>query len=154
MIIDSMDFPRIVIDTSTLFSALYNRKGNEAHLFELADQGKCEMIIFDYVIKEIESVFRRKGLDIELVYDLLDNYHNVTISSLKEISPSEISLSKELINDPQDRPIFIFVKREIDSDGKTYFVTGDKGFFRKEAKGELQNRVLHTTEAIEIVLGE
>ncbi len=149
---NSKDLPRIIIDTSTLFSAFYNRKGNEAYLLELADQGKCVMIIFDYVIEEIRSVFRRKDLDIELVYDLLDNYHNITISSLEEITFMENILSKEMINDPLDRPIFIFAKREIDSDDRTYFVTGDKGFFRKGAKEELRNRVLHTSEAIDLIL--
>lgn len=148
---NSQNFPRIIIDTSTLFSAIYNRKGNEARLLELADIGKCEIVLFDYVIEEIESVFQRKGLDIELVYDLLDNYHNITVSPLENISEEEISRALSVINDPLDRPIFIFAKRIIDSTEFSYFVTGDKGFFRKNALNEMSNRTVHTIEALEIL---
>ena len=149
---NSKDLPRIIVDTSTLFSAFYNRRENEAHLLELANLEKCEIIIFDYVLGEIESVFRRKDLNIELVYDLFENYNNITISSLERITPLENSLSKEMIDDPLDRPIFIFAMREIDSDDNTYFVTGDKGFFRKGAKERLGNKALHTFEAIELLM--
>jgi predicted nucleic acid-binding protein len=146
---NSRSFPRIIIDTSTLFSAIYNRKGNEARLLELADIDKCEIVLFDYIIEEIESVFQRKGLDIELVYDLLDNYHNITISSLENIEENEISLAMKVIDDPMDRPIFIFAKRIIDSTEYAFFVTGDKGFFKKAALEEMSNRTLHTIEAID-----
>ena len=148
---NSRNFPRIIIDTSTLFSAIYNRKGNEAKLLEHADIGRCEIVIFDYVIEEIESVFQRKGLDIELVYDLLDNYQNITVSSLENIKEEEISLALKVIDDPLDRPIFIFAKRIIDSSKFSFFVTGDKGFFKKDALNELSNRTIHTIEAIEII---
>ena len=151
LIRNSKNLPRIIIDSSTLFSAIYNRKGNEAHLLELADLGRCEIILLDYVLEEIDSVFRRKGLDIELVYDLLDNIENITISTLEEITVDEISISRKLINDPLDRPIFIFVIREIATDDDTFFVTGDKGFFRDEVKEELKGRLLHTTEAISLI---
>ncbi len=148
---NSQNFPRIIIDTSTLFSAIYNRKGNEARLLELADAGTCEIVLSDYVIEEIESVFQRKGLDIELVYDLLDNYHNITVSSLENIEEEEILLANKVIDDPLDRPIFIFAKRIIDSTEFAYFITGDKGFFRKDALNEMSNRTLHTIEAIDIL---
>jgi predicted nucleic acid-binding protein len=151
LIKNSKSLPRIIIDTSTLFSAIYNRKGNEAQLLELADQDRCEIIIFDYVIEEIEAVFQKKGMDIELVYDLLDNYHNITISSLEDITSEEILLAIDMINDPLDRPIFIFSYREITSHENSYLVSGDKGFFRKEPREKLNNKVLHTTEAIEII---
>jgi predicted nucleic acid-binding protein len=40
---------KLVIDTSTFFSAIYNPKGNEAQIFELADKGICKIYILDYV---------------------------------------------------------------------------------------------------------
>ena len=141
----------MIIDTSTLFSAIYNRKGNEALLLELADQDKCEIIIFDYVLEEIEEVFKKKVMDIDLVYDLLDNYHNITISSLGDITPTEISLAMDLIDDPLDRPIFIFSYREIESDDRTYLISGDKGFFKGGPREKLHNKVLHTIEALDII---
>jgi len=148
---NSPNLPRIIIDTSTLFSSIYNRKGNEAHLLELADLGKCEIVIFDYVLEEIELVFQRKELDIEIVYDLLDNYHNITISSLEDITPEEVSLASLLIDDPLDRPIFIFAKRYIELHEDSYFVTGDKGFFKEKVIEKIPNRIIHTTQAIEMI---
>ena len=49
-----------MVDTSTFFSAIYNRKGNEAYLFELADKGLCSIYIVDYVLEEMKEVFKRK----------------------------------------------------------------------------------------------
>jgi predicted nucleic acid-binding protein len=148
---NTQNFPRIVIDTTTLFSAIYNRKGNEAHLLELADSGKCEIIIFDYIKEEIETVFQRKELDIELVNDLLDNYHNITISSLEDITEEEIFIAFEVIDDPKDRPIFIFAKRIIDSIDFSYFITGDKGFFKEKVTEILPKRIIHTIDAIDLI---
>jgi predicted nucleic acid-binding protein len=145
------NLPRIIIDTSTLFSAIYNRKGNEAHHLELADLGKCEIINFDYILEEIELVFQRKELDIEIVYDLMDNYHNITISSLEDITPEEVSLALLLIDDPLDRPIFIFAERYIESHEDSYFVTGDKGFFKEKVIENIPNLIIHTTQAIEMI---
>ena len=149
---NSKNLPRIIVDTSTLFSAFYNRKGNEARLLELADQEKCEIIILDYVMEEIDSVFRRYEIDIELVYDLLQTYHNITISSLEYIKEDEVSISNELIKDILDRPIFIFSRREIASNDRSYLITGDKGFFSVEVRKELGNRVIHTVEALDMIM--
>ncbi len=63
--------PKVIIDTNTLFSALYNPDGNEAFLLELADEGKCCILILDYVLDELRNVFNRKEIDFKLVTDLL-----------------------------------------------------------------------------------
>jgi predicted nucleic acid-binding protein len=148
---DSKTLPRVIIDTSTLFSVIYNRKGNEAFLFELADMGKCEIIIFDYILDEIERVFRRKGLDTDLVHDLLEITKNVIISTIIDISLDEISMSKKLIKDPLDRPIFIFLIRELDSNENSFFVSGDKGFFDEAAQKRAEYKILHTNEMIQLI---
>ena len=153
MRIDSRNSPKLIIDTSTLFSALYNRKGNEALLFDLADRDLCQIIIFDYVIEEIRAVFLKKDLDIGLVYDLLDNINNITISSIGEIITDEISLSRKVIDDPADRPIFIFAKRQIQVYEDSYLISGDKGFFKPTVKNHLDNRILRTREFIDLIIG-
>ncbi len=138
----------MVIDTSTLFSAIYNPNGNEAQLFELADKGICKIYILDYVLEEMKEVFKRKNIDFKLVLELLDTYDNIIIQELIDLTNQEIELAKELINDPEDRPIFIFAKRMIDRYKNTYFITGDKGFFKKKVSDSLKNKVLKTTEII------
>jgi predicted nucleic acid-binding protein len=139
---------KIVIDTSTFFSAIYNPKGNEAKLFELADNGICKIYILDYVLEELKEVFNRKNIDFKLVLELLDTYDNIIIEELLDLTNKEIKLSKELINDSEDRPIFIFAKRIIDRYKNTYFVSGDKGFFKKKVKDSLKNRVQKTREIL------
>jgi hypothetical protein len=96
----------------------------------------------------MKEVFNRKNIDFKLVLELLDTYNNIIIQELTDLTNKEIKLAKEMINDPEDRPIFIFVKRMIDQDKNTYFISGDKGFFKKKVKDSLKNKVLKTREII------
>ena len=139
---------KIVIDTSTFFSAIYKPNGNEAYIFELADKGICQIYVLDYVLEEMKEVFIRKNIDFKLVLELLDTYENINIQELGDLSQEETKLAKELINDPEDRPIFIFAKRMIDLHSDTYFISGDKGFFKKKVSDSLKNKVLRTKEII------
>jgi predicted nucleic acid-binding protein len=138
----------LVIDTSTFFSAIYNPNGNEAKIFELADKGICKIYILDYVLEELKEVFNRKNIDFRLVLELLDTYNNIIIQELIDLTDNEIKLAKELIDDPEDRPIFAYAKRMIDRYKNTYFISGDKGFFKKKIYDSLKNRVLKTKEII------
>lgn len=70
---------------------------------------------------------------------------------MEEITPDEVSLASSLIDDPLDRPIFIYAKRFIESNEDTYFVTGDKGFFKEKVIEIIPKRIIHTTEAIDII---
>ena len=139
---------KLVIDTSTFFSAIYNPKGNEAQLFELADKGICKIYVHDYVLEELKEVFIRKNIDFKLILKLLDTYDNIIIQKLIDLTDEEIKLAKEMINDPEDRPIFIFAKRMIDRYKNTYFISGDKGFFKKKVTDSLINKVLKTKNII------
>ena len=139
----------IIIDTNTLFSALYNPDGNEAHLLELADRGRCYIHLLDYVLDEIEAVFDRKGIDFDLVTDLLDTYNHLYISELEDLRPDEVKLARQNIDDASDRPIFIFAYRRISRDENVFFISGDQGFFDEEVVQLLDGRVLTTREMIE-----
>ncbi|MCK4615173.1 MAG: PIN domain-containing protein [Thermoplasmata archaeon] len=138
-----------MIDTSTFFSALYNRKGNEAYLFELADIGKCSIHISDYILTELKEVFQRKNIDFKVALDLLRTYKNIFISDILTPTVEEIALAKRLVNDPKDRPVFIFALRMIMRYPDSFFVSGDKVFFNKSVKNALKSRVLTTREFIE-----
>ena len=147
----SKNLPDLIIDTSTFFSALYNHHGNEAYLFTLADEGKCTISIADYVMDELEAVFKRKEMDFQLVLDLLDTYHNVSIEELERLQIDEIQLAVKMIADLKDRPIFIFAHRKIKRDENTYFVSGDKIFFQDDVRRILDRRVLTTREFIDMI---
>ena len=85
--------PELIIDTSTFFSANYNRNGNEAELFQLADEGKYKLILFQYVYDELKAVYRRKGIDFNFVLDLLDTYHNIIFEDIDQLSDEEVTLA-------------------------------------------------------------
>ena len=146
---NTKSLPELIIDTSTFFSAIYNKNGNEAQLFYLADHGFFKLILFQYVYDEMKAVFARKGIDFGLVIDLLDTYHNIHIEDMDELTNEEISMAIELIADPKDRPIFIFALRKILSSNNVFFVSGDKGFFEEKVIKRLDDRVYHTKEFIE-----
>jgi len=148
---NSKSSPKAIVDTSTFFSALYNRKGNEAYLFEMANVGKCSIYILDYVLDEMKEIFERKDIDFELVLDLLENYDNIKIKDLDDLSDDEIQLAKVVITDPKDRPVFVFSKRMIDQSDTTYLISGDQGFFKKRVLKELNHQVLNTREFIKLM---
>jgi len=145
------NLPELVIDTSTFFSANYNRNGNEAELFQLADEGKYKLILFQYVYDELKAVYRRKGIDFNFVLDLLDTYHNITFEDIDELSDEEVALAIKLITDPKDRPIFIFAYRKLISNQNAFFVAGDHVFFTEEVKNKLNFRVYHTIDFINMI---
>ena len=142
---------KLVIDTSTFFSAIYNRHGNEAELFKLADKGKFSIYIVDYVLEEIQNIFQRKNLDFTLVLELIDTYHNVEILKLSNLTPYEIQLARDLISDPEDRPVFIFALRMINEHNEAYFISGDNIFYQEDVKQILKGRVIRTRDLINII---
>ncbi len=148
---DTKNLPNIIIDTNILFSALYSKSGNEFMLFEMANNGSCNLLILDHVIMEINRVFEKKSIQKEKLYELFDTFENLTICGLTKISDKEIKLSKDVITDPGDRPIFIFVKRNIDVNNNSFFVSGDKIFFQKKVQTLLKNRVMTTKQAIDFL---
>jgi len=141
--------PELIIDTSTFFSAIYNGSGNEAQLFTLADKGYFKIVIFQYVYDELKTVFLRKGINFELVIDLLDTYRNIYIEDIEELTDDEISLAVQMISDPKDRPIFIFVHRKILASNSVFIVSGDNVFFTEDVVNIFNNRVYRTKEFIE-----
>ena len=143
--------PEIIIDTSTLFSALYNPKGNEASLLTLAHQGTCSIHLYQYVLDELQHVFKRKQIAFNMVIKLLETYDNIIISELLHPTEEELHLAKSVISDPKDRPIFVFALRKIRENTNAYFVTGDKLFFKKQVQTPLQGKVKKTKDIIRIL---
>ena len=143
--------PKVIIDTSTFYSALYNRKGNESYLFVLSDVGMCSIHILDYVLDELKEIYQKRDMDFHLVLELLENIDNIYIDELKDITEEEVQLAKRIIPDLKDRPIFIYSKRMTHKYRDIYLVSGDKGFFKKEVSKELDYRVLRTREFIEMI---
>ena len=148
--------PRFVVDTSTLFSALYKRNGNEARLFEMAHQGKCRIHIPLYVIEELASVFARKGIDFGTVLEFLELTDNLYISEIPDMDAPEVDVAKRCIDDPKDRPVFVAAYMMTHGYGdrdrdRTYLVSGDKTFFSDRAQDALNGKVLTTRKALEML---
>jgi hypothetical protein len=99
-------------------------------------------------LEELKEVFIRKNIDFKLVMELIDTYDNIFIQELIELTDDELKLAKNIINDPEDRPIFIFARRMINQNRDVYFISGDKGFFKKGVKDSLKNKVIKTREII------
>jgi len=97
----------------------------------------------------LKTVFLRKGINFELVIDLLDTYRNIYIEDIEELTDDEISLAVQMISDPKDRPIFIFVHRKILASNSVFFVSGDNVFFTEDVVNIFNNRVYRTKEFIE-----
>ena len=144
--------PKVIIDTNTFFSALYNPDGNEAHLLELADKGKCSIQMIDYVLDELRNVFKRKEIDFNLVTDLLDTYDNIYVYELEDLDEEEIKLAKQNVKDASDRPIFVFAYRKIKQNEDVFFVSGDDGFFEKDVIQILDDQVYTTRDMLEKIL--
>lgn len=70
---------------------------------------------------------------------------------MDDLKREEIVSSKELINDPGDRPIFIFAKRMIEKEENTCLVSGDKIFFLDKVKNALHDKVKKTKEVIDFI---
>jgi predicted nucleic acid-binding protein len=149
------DLAELIVDTNTFFSAIFSKSGNEAQLFNLADKGSFKIIIFQYVYDELKAVFKRKGVDFGLVIDLLDTFHNIAIEDIEEeLTEEEIQSAIELISDPKDRPIFIFVHRKVLASNNVFFVSGDKVFFKENVMEAFDNRVYYTKDFIEKIKAE
>ena len=141
----------VVIDTSTLFSALYNRKGNEAFLFELADIGMGRIHLLDYVLDELTIVLARKGMAMDQVKDLLGAYDNLFVHEMEDLGEEEVQLAWEHVSHVEDRPVFLFARRMMRGEKNVFFISGDKGFFRPAVVRLLDGRVMRTRAFIEMV---
>ena len=140
----------VILDTSTLFSALKYPEGNEAKILWLAGNDHCSIYLLDYVLEELKEVFKRKGVDENLVRDLIETYDNISIFELEDISGSDAQYAKRIIDDVEDRPIFLFVKGVIEKEPDIYFISGDKGFFKEKVVNELSNRVIRTSDFLKL----
>ena len=137
---------KIIIDTNILFSAILYEGKNEYILFQLADRGIISIIILDYVYIEAKSIFLKKNINPKLLDDFLDTFENIEFLKIEEPSQEELNLSKKLVTDKKDRPIFIFANRSITAQKNVYLVTGDKHLMTDEIKKKLDNRVRRTRE--------
>lgn len=53
--------PRIFLDTSAIFAALWSPTGGERELLKLSEANAIRITVSSYVLSEIDSVLKRKG---------------------------------------------------------------------------------------------
>ncbi len=144
---------RVIIDTNIFFSSIFYPEGNERRLFELADLGICQIIIFDYVLEEIQMVLERKGIEPGLAMDLLDTYKNIIHMELEPpIYHQYLDEASKIVRDKKDWPIYIFAKHVMNRHSETYLVSGDKHLNSKKVREALDRRVLRTKEFLDILV--
>jgi predicted nucleic acid-binding protein len=136
----------ILIDTNIIFSAILYPKGNPRAVFASCESAGHHIILLDYILDEIREIFRRKGLDYDVITDFFETYTNVVFEELGDINDDEASLARRCVSDPKDRPIFVFMKRKIDRGLDCYMVTGDKGLLTPIISRELKGRVFTAAE--------
>ncbi|UCE36965.1 MAG: PIN domain-containing protein [Thermoplasmata archaeon] len=139
---------KIIVDTNIIFSAILFPEGNENRLFTLADEGKLEIIICDYVLDETIAVLKRKDIDPNLMLDFLDTFRNIQIIDISEPEDEEILRAVKVVTDEKDRPVFIFARRMIYDDENVYLVSGDKDLRTGMVKKDLKGRSITTGELL------
>ena len=121
-------------------------------MFHLADNDIISIIILDYVLDEMKHIFLKKKIEFKLILDLMETYENIAIDNLDNFTHKEIELARKLINDPEDRPIFIYAHRLINRDRNAFLISGDMGFFKEAVKKALNDRILRTKEFLDLIL--
>jgi predicted nucleic acid-binding protein len=145
---------KAIVDTNIIFSAIFYKDGNEYKLFELADNGKLEIIIMGYVYDECKAILERKGIDASLFTEFLETFQNITLKELvAEEYKSRLEKASKTIRDAKDVPLFIFAEKEISCNEDTYLASGDKDFHTKQVKTALGGRVHTAKELIRQIKG-
>ena len=142
----------VVVDTNVIYSAIFYPNGNENALFKRADAGDIKIIIFDYVYEELTGVLQRMNIDPILIPDFLDTYDNIEFIE-EDISVYDelIKIAKEAVSPRNDRPIFIFAKKKMQTDEKMYLVSGNKHLLTRRVKKELFGRVKKPSQMLKIL---
>ncbi|MEA2053723.1 MAG: PIN domain-containing protein [Candidatus Thermoplasmatota archaeon] len=104
------------------------REGNESLLLECGKLRLCKLCSNKYVLKEIEKVLHKLGLNDEEIPETL-TYLFRCVTIVEDPLYSEIKSAFEVLNDKKDAPV---LAGALNFD---YFVTGDKELLRhKEAR--------------------
>ncbi len=144
---------KAIVDTNIIFSAIISPDGNENRLFDLADQGKLNIIICDYVLDEAKAILERKGINPETLTNFLDTYNNIHIEDIGHLENEEIKRAIDNVTDHKDRPIFIFAYRFIKNDEQVFLISGDKDLRTPKVVKKLNGQSLSTREFLTIHIG-
>jgi predicted nucleic acid-binding protein len=130
-----------MLDTNTVVSGLVF-EGNEADLLSMGKFGLCDLIVCEYVLKEVVDVLRSSKfglIDDEISF--LTRYLLTCAKLYKDAPAKQIMECAHTLKDKEDAPIlaaFLFHKCD-------YLVTGDKELLEK-----VENAVT-TKEALKIL---
>lgn len=95
--------PKIILDSSVIFSALFSPTGASAEILKLAEKGKIVILLPKYIEKELEDVLERK------FPFALSGFHELITDKVlrleKDPSKTFVGKVKDIISDPEDAPI-------------------------------------------------
>lgn len=129
---------KLFLDANTAISGLFF-DGNEAKLLELGKLGLCNLIISEYVLKEIVRVLRsaRFGLSEEEISFLI-SYLFSCAKLYKDSPPKYIKAHYHELKDEKDVPVlagFLFLKCD-------YLITGDKELLKKVERATAAKKII------------
>ena len=120
--------PKIFLDTSALFSAFLSKTGGAREIVNFSYGGAIQILVSANVLREIESVLRRKSPQhLESLLRLLDEA-NVTVSL--NASARQLKLAKTWVSYEADADVLA----DAIASSPSYFVTLDKKHFLSNAK--------------------
>lgn len=123
-----MSVDRVFVDTNVLISGLLFRKGNEAVLLELADQGLVELVLSAHVVMEAREVFAGKFAERTQVLEEFLSGAKYRIAA--EPTPAELEAAAKLVRDTNDAAILASI---IESKPDVA-LTGDKDLLTDEIR--------------------
>lgn len=146
---------KAVLDTNTLYSGILY-EGPESDLLEMGRSTMVGLYVSEYVYDELRGVFARRGLSVSSLEQMM-GYFKITVIPNDEIRGNEryhqyLAESKKLIDDPKDRPVYVFAKTMVEVDETTYLITGNKDLLNDRVKTAFCGRVLKIKEFIEKTL--
>ena len=148
------DSPELIADTNIVFSAILYPYGNPGWLLALACRGQRPVVLVDYIVDELESVFRAKNIPARKVHNFLKTYDNIEIHKSDDITADEIELARACVSDRKDRPLVAYALHRINSGFDCILVTGDKKLGTPVVRKLLGGRISSVSGILKMWRGE
>jgi putative PIN family toxin of toxin-antitoxin system len=133
---------KLFLDANVIYSGLLYG-GKEHQLLEYGRLCVCGLYTNEYVLEEIERVFREKLKMPKEDADLLIAYTRECVGVLANPNPTTVKSFLKTLKDKKDAPVAAGVQES----GCNYLVTGDK-----ELLNQKKIKAIKTTEAIEKIM--
>ncbi len=117
---------RVFLDTSVIFAAVLSPTGGARKVFELGEAGLLNLVLGPTVLREAETVVRRKApKTLPILAQLLDT---VRVDTTGVPAQAQMDAAREIVQYPSDS----LVLAEAMNSDPDWFITHDKAHFLKK----------------------